>query len=111
MIRKYYNTITFETHEIEDNLYNMWIEVGNPKANVFSLIPEPPVFDEETEHEPIFEQGTWIKNKKSEKEIADLKEEKKIKNNLTLLSQKNGEIKERIERIEESLVFLIKKCK
>jgi hypothetical protein len=50
----YYNKNTFEIQEISEETYNAWIENNNPKANVYSLVPEKPSEDS------IWNNGTWV---------------------------------------------------
>jgi hypothetical protein len=50
----YYNTTDYELTYIDDDLYQRWIDINNPKANYYILAPDKP------SENAIWNQGEWI---------------------------------------------------
>jgi hypothetical protein len=48
-----------EVREIDDTLYAEWIAAGNPKAQGWTVRPDVPVYDAETE-QCAWENGEWV---------------------------------------------------
>lgn len=38
----YFNSVTGETKQLDNDLYVAWLGAGNPKALAYALIPDPP---------------------------------------------------------------------
>lgn len=49
-MKNYYNINTFERKDIDENLYNYWIENNNPKASQWLETPSQPSFDPKNEN-------------------------------------------------------------
>jgi hypothetical protein len=54
----YYNA-SGETREIDDALYAQWVSVGNPKAQAWTLRPDPPSYDPQTQT-VAWDGGQWV---------------------------------------------------
>jgi len=53
----YYNGA--ETREIDDALYAAWVAAGNPKAQAWTLQPQPPAYDPQT-HQVTWDGAQWV---------------------------------------------------
>ena len=54
----YYST-QGETREIDDGLYAAWVAAGNPKAQAWTLQPDPPAYDAQT-HSVAWDGAQWV---------------------------------------------------
>ena len=113
---KYYNKTTYEVIEINPELYSQWVASGNPKAQMFELVPDPPTYDPATQNAPVFENGLWVVRDKTAEELqleADRTQDALTLNQIINFVQqiKNGDgtAAERLQRLETAVAFLIKK--
>lgn len=54
----YYNA-TGETSEIDDALYAAWVAAGNPKAQAWTIRPDPPAYDPQTQ-QIAWDGAQWV---------------------------------------------------
>ncbi len=52
------------------NLYAMWVEIGNPKADLWAEQPPEPAHDPATQHAPEWADGAWVVRDLTEGELA-----------------------------------------
>ena len=48
-----------ETREIDGALYAAWVDAGNPKAQAWTLQPQPPAYDPQT-HSVAWDGAQWV---------------------------------------------------
>jgi hypothetical protein len=58
-----------DVRDIAD-LYAMWVEIGNPKANLWAEQPSPPVYDASSQHAPEWGDGEWVVRDLTPDELA-----------------------------------------
>lgn len=112
----YYNVTTFKIVSIDPVLYAKWVTDGNPKAQAFTLLPDPPTYDSATQHAPVFENGSWVVRDKTVEElqaeagkVQDAATLSQILNFVTALKNGEGTAGERLQRLEIAVAYLIKK--
>lgn len=55
---KIYNLTDYKISDVNDNIWNYWIQTNNPKINHFAIVPVQPTYDPSTQ-ECIWNQGNW----------------------------------------------------
>lgn len=67
---KYYNTVTKQIQDIPNEIIEAWTLANNPKLDILIIVLDPPSYNIETQKPPIFINGTWVIQDKTEEEKA-----------------------------------------